>query len=246
MPAPAMVWIDLAVPFNTRPGDYQTTFELLEGDRVASTLVLNIHVHDFVLPDDRHLLMVGRMEWPSLRRLYPALFETARPDLLSRKDPARAAPLKVIDQLIKLGQQHRTQVVIPQLTPQVKWPANAPPRVAWEDFDSVTLPWLNGELFADHVPLGYWPLPSTPHLASFDDKIAHAILGRRGDAFRSARLAQIFRRHDRERPPRPVERRSTVSSSPPRRRGCSQPPARAGDVPLEDEQVQFADDEQPR
>jgi len=152
---PGMLWIDLAVPAAARPGDYQTTFEVLEGSRVVSTLVVTLRVHDFVIPDDRHLLMVGRLEWPMLRKLYPAIFESARPELLTRKDANLAGPLKVIDQLIRLGQQHRAQLVVPQLQPQVKWPANAPPRVTWEDFDSVVLPWLKGDAFADRIPLGF-------------------------------------------------------------------------------------------
>ena len=45
-------------------------------------------------------MMVGRLEWPSLRRLYPALFETAQPQLLTRKDPRLAEPLRVIDALV--------------------------------------------------------------------------------------------------------------------------------------------------
>ena len=237
---PAMVWVDLAVPIDAKPGDYQTTFELLEGDRVVSALVINLRVHDFVIPDDRHLLMVGRLEWPSLRRLYPALFETAQPQLLTRKDARLAAPLKIIDQLVKLGQQHRTEVVVPQLTPQVKWPANAPPRVAWDDFDSVTLPWLKGDAFADRVPLGYWPMPSTAYLSAFPNNARQQYWSAVATHFDQLDLLKYSAIPVENRTPGRISAVDSFKISEEVARVLASHPRVRVNVPLEDEQVQFA------
>ncbi len=237
---PAMLWIDLAVPAAARAGDYQTTLEVLEGSRVVSTLVVTLRVHDFVIPDDRHLLMVGRLEWPMLRRLYPAVFETARPELLTRKDANLAAPLKVIDQLIRLGQQHRAQVVVPQLQPQVKWPANSPPRIAWEDFDSVMLPWLKGEAFADRIPLGYWPLPSTPYLQSFDDKSRSQYWGAVATHFDQLDLLKYTDVTIENPTPGRIGAADSFKLSAEAARVLAAHPRVRVNIPLEDEQVQFA------
>jgi hypothetical protein len=50
-------------------------------------------------------------------------------------------------------------VVVPRLQPIVKWPAGKAPQVQWEEFDTITAPWLSGSGFADKIPVGYWPLP---------------------------------------------------------------------------------------
>src|SRR5258706_2517005 len=64
-----MLWIDLAVPVGAKPGDYQTTFEIVERGAVVSSLVVNLKVHDFARSDERHLMLVGRLEGPMLRRV---------------------------------------------------------------------------------------------------------------------------------------------------------------------------------
>jgi hypothetical protein len=132
---------------------------LLKDGQVIETTPLSVNVYDFVLPDERHLHMVGRIEWDSLEALYPDLFETTTPEYMSRTAPKYAAAIKLLDQLVSLAHEHRTTVVVPRLQPIVKWPANQPPQVDWTEFDTIVEPWLSGGGFADHIPVGYWPLP---------------------------------------------------------------------------------------
>jgi hypothetical protein len=160
---PVSLWFDLQIPTIAKAGDYQTTLELLQRDAVVSTQVLTLHVDDFVLPDERHLQMVGQLDWKDLARLYPSQFENVRPQLLGRKDPQLAGSVAVLDQLQKLAQQHRAELVIPQLQPVVKWPDSGPPGIYWGDFDSVVLPWIKGQTYSV-----YWPLPETPNLANYN------------------------------------------------------------------------------
>ena len=98
-----------------------------QGQPGIESTPLSVNVYDFVLPDERHLQMVGRIEWDSLEALYPDLFETTTPEYMSRNDPKYAQAIKLLDQLVALAHEHRTTVVVPRLQPIVKWPANQRP-----------------------------------------------------------------------------------------------------------------------
>jgi hypothetical protein len=161
---PVLLWFDLQIPPTARPGLYKTDVEILRDGVRIEAVPLTVNVYDFVLPDERHLQMVGRIEWESLETLYPDIFPNITPHLMSRGVPKYEPAIRLLDQLVKLAQEHRTNAVVPKLQPSVKWPANAPPTVDWTDFDSIVAPWLTGDAFADHVPVGYWPLPVTEFL----------------------------------------------------------------------------------
>jgi hypothetical protein len=169
---PVLLWIDVRVPAEAKAGSYNARLEVLESGNkrpVAQTLV-NFTVYDFVLPDERHLHLVGQLEWESLHRLFPDRFEAITERLLNRGDEKYADAIKTLDQLMVLAQSHRTQLVVPRLQPTVKWPAGRTPQVTWDDYDTVVEPWLSGSAFADKIPLGYWPLPAVNGLASYDLK----------------------------------------------------------------------------
>lgn len=154
---PILLWFDLQVPTTAKPGQYATTVEITRDGTNVESVPLTLTVYDFVLPDERHLQMVGRIEWDSLESLYPDLFETITPSLMSRKDPKYTDSIKVLDQLETLAHEHRTTVVVPRLQPNVKWPKG--PQVDWTDFDTIAEPWLSGAGFSDRIPAGYWPVP---------------------------------------------------------------------------------------
>ena len=156
---PALLWFDVQIPATAKAGRYNSNIELLKDNQVIESTPLSVNVYDFVLPDERHLHMVGRIEWDSLEALYPDLFETTTPEYMSRSNPKYATAVKLLDQLVALAHEHRTTVVVPRLQPIVKWPANQPPQVDWTEFDTIVEPWLTGSGFADHIPAGYWPLP---------------------------------------------------------------------------------------
>jgi hypothetical protein len=168
--SPLLVWIDLHVPADAAPGPYAAACELVDGGgkRLVGAIPVQLNVYNFTLPDERHLQLVGSLGWDALTRLYPDRFEAVRPRLFNRKESRYAAAIHTLDGLVALGQRHRASVVVPRLQPTVKWPANEPPQVDWSDFDSVVAPWLNGDGFADHTPLGYWPLPAPEFLETVD------------------------------------------------------------------------------
>ncbi|HEX3358565.1 MAG TPA: hypothetical protein VHS31_16440 [Tepidisphaeraceae bacterium] len=158
---PLLFWVDLHIPPEAKAGDYVASCDLIEDNipTPISSIMLKLKVYDFVLPDERHLSMVSRIDWDGLHKFYP-YFETVEPRLMTRLDKAYQPAVHTLDQFVNLAQANRLEVFIPRLQPIVKWPAGRPPMVSWEDYDSVVSPWLKGDVFPDKVPLGFWPLPT--------------------------------------------------------------------------------------
>jgi hypothetical protein len=166
---PVLLWIDIHIPKDLAANTYSGTCKLNTG-RSASLppAQFSLQVYDFVLPDDRNLVMTSQIGWDALARLYPDRFEAITPRLMNRTDDTYAPAVKTLDQLISLAEANRVCAVAPRLQPTVKWPAGSPPQLDWSDFDSLVSPWLNGDGFADKAPLAYWPLPQIDHLENFD------------------------------------------------------------------------------
>ena len=163
-----MFWIDLHIPAETPAGDYVASCDLIEGNIATpiATVPVTLKVYDFVLPDERHLSMVSRVEWDNLRQLYPH-FESVEPRYMSRLDKRYNAAVATLDQLVTLAEANRTELIVPRLQPTVKWPDGRPPQIAWDDYDSVVSPWLKGDMFADKIPLGFWPMPQCEGLENY-------------------------------------------------------------------------------
>jgi len=160
---PPLLWFDIHIPAATNAADYQTKCELVENGRVTASVPITISVDDFVLPDERHLNLVGQLDWDTLAHHWPQAFEGVSPNLLSRSDPRHAQAIRVLDDLVKLAQSNRAVAVVPRLQPTVKW-ISGTPQFDWTDFDAVAGPWLRGDGFKDQVALGYWPLPAIDKL----------------------------------------------------------------------------------
>src|SRR4051812_3627362 len=176
---PILMWIDLHIPPEAKPGEYTATVDVFasaadarnrDKEKPIASVPVRLNVYDFVLPDERHLMMVGPIEWDDLTRLYSDRFEAVTPRLMNRADDRYSASIKTLDKLVTLAQENRAQVVIPRLQPTVKWPSGQQPSVSWEDYDSVVSPWLRGEVFRDKQPVGFWPLPPIDNLANYDQR----------------------------------------------------------------------------
>jgi hypothetical protein len=165
-----LLWIDVHVPPDTPPGTYEAFCELRDSQGRTGTIVpLQLTVYDFALSAERHLAIVGQLNWDRLARVYPQWFgDTITPSLINRREERYGHTVATLDELISLAQENRTSLIVPGLRPTVKWPAGAPPEIDWREYDALVAPWLSGQAFADHVPLGYWPLPSAQSLSRFD------------------------------------------------------------------------------
>jgi hypothetical protein len=172
--SPVLLWIDVHIPAETPAGNYMLAIELLErpqARRAVATLVAPMTVHDFVLPDERTLDLVARLDWPVLAQQVGVaqVFGDLPPRLLNRSDARCAPAVRTLDALVATAQAHRVSLFVPQLHPTVKWPSGEPPAIDWRDFDSIAGRWLSGEAFSDRVPLGFWPLPAPDGLDAMDD-----------------------------------------------------------------------------
>src|SRR5205085_2788032 len=98
------LWIDLHVPISALPGEYVGRIDLFEegssrnGPRAVGSLPLKLTVYDFVLPDERHLQMVGQLSWDRLVKLFPERFEAITARLMNRRDSRYTAAVKTLDQ----------------------------------------------------------------------------------------------------------------------------------------------------
>jgi len=243
---PVLLWFDLHVPSGAAAGDYTTTCDLLPAKRSTPTARLNIslHVHDFAIPDQRHLMMVSRIDWESLERLYPDRFEAITPRLLNRSEDVYAPAVRTLDQLEQLAQANRVEAVFPRLQPTVKWLAGQSPQADWSDFDSVISPWMSGSAFADKAPLGYWPLPAVDHLENFDAQSEHEYWSLAASHFNQQDWLARCPVYMEKSPGRPGALQSVQISMLAASILQAHPLLRVM-APLEDEQLQFASADNP-
>ncbi|MEA3364074.1 MAG: DUF6067 family protein [Candidatus Hydrogenedentes bacterium] len=59
------LWIDLAIPTEAAPGEYEGTLTITAGTQTAQLPVM-LHVWDFALPEERHLSVVNWWRFPGL------------------------------------------------------------------------------------------------------------------------------------------------------------------------------------
>jgi hypothetical protein len=164
----AQIWVDLHVPTTAAPGKYAARCDLLAGESALASVDVHLTVYDFALPDERHLQLLSPLDWDRLTQLYREPFEAVRPTLLNRDEPRYAPTIRTLDQLVALAEANRCEAFVPRLGPVVKWPVGQKPDVDWEDFVAVVSPWMNGDGFVDHQPLGFWPLPQPEMLPRYD------------------------------------------------------------------------------
>lgn len=168
-----LLWVDLHVPLTAPSGEQEISCEMLDarGRTTGRAVSVRLTVYDFSIPNERHLQVAGRIEWGRLAALYPDRFgDTITPNLINRRDPRYATTVAALDQLVSLGQMNRTDVIVPGLRPTVKWPGGEPPQIDWREFDALVAPWMRGEAFADHIGLGFWPLPAAENLDRYDPR----------------------------------------------------------------------------
>ena len=167
------IWLDVHVRSDARPGEYGTTCDLIDrtGRTSAPALPLKLTVYEFALPAERHLQIVGALDWNRLAALFPTEFgNVLTPNLINRGDPHYRKLVALLDRIELLGREHNVSFYVPGLRPTVKWPAGEAPQLDWSDFDSLVKPWFRGDAFPDHKPIACWPLPAAEHLRQYDTR----------------------------------------------------------------------------
>ncbi|HTW95967.1 MAG TPA: hypothetical protein VMD30_14285 [Tepidisphaeraceae bacterium] len=167
---PPLIWIDLHVPQDAAAGQYSGDLSVAQNgaDHPLATLPIQLTVFNFTISPQRHLQMVGEANWQTLRRLYTNQTEAITPRLINRTDPTYSDIVSVMDALVGDAHANRANLFIEGLQPTVKWIPAEPPNIDWSDYDSLVSPWLSGDGFADHIGVGYWPIPDIDYLENYD------------------------------------------------------------------------------
>jgi hypothetical protein len=166
-----LVWFDIRIPAGAAADDYSSNCTLFDAKNhaIGEPVPVKLKVYDFALQDDRHLRIVGQLDWERLSTFYPEYFgDTITPSLINRGDPRYRRTVKILDELMINSEEHRTSIVIPGLRPTVKWLAGEPPLIEWNEFDSLIGPWMSGSRFPDQAPLQDWLIPEAQGLEHFD------------------------------------------------------------------------------
>lgn len=262
------LWVDVRAGKATPAGTYAGKFEVvsvgkgtargvaagatiagaaLGGTTIASTPV-ELKVHNFTIPDQRALKVVGRVGWESLVRHYEGDFEAVTPRKLNRTDDKYAVTVRRLDALMSLAQRHRVSLVYPDLQPTVKWPSdinNAPPDLFWDDFDSLIAPWLTGKRFPDEVGVGFWPLPEYDQLLSLDIRSRLAYWGQCASHFDQRDWIDVAPVLLRKAGGGRIEGADVIEMSMEAAKLLASHPRIAVSTPLADGQVQVMDPNQP-
>jgi hypothetical protein len=165
-----LIWVDLHTTAQTPAGNYTGMCQLLDarGGESAGAVPVRLTVENITLPAEPHLHFAAPLDWNTLAGISPDIFGSVTPRLLHRGDPRSMPVIALFDSCIQLAHENKTDVFIPRIEPIVKWPLAKMPEVDWSAFDSVVGPWFTASAFADHMPMGYWPLPAPDSLAGFD------------------------------------------------------------------------------
>lgn len=240
---PTLLWFDLPVQTEVKPGQYQSAVELIaaDGKTIVARLPISLTVYDLALPDRRNLQVFGNVTWDSLLRHFGE-FEAVTPKLLNRNYPGHQKAIAVLDRLVKTVQAHRLSIAFERLQPTVKW---NPFSVDWRDFDTLAGPWLDGSAFPDKEPLGQWPLPMIDSVENYAASAQRDYLANAAAHFDAKdwlnRAPVWLRSSGNERDSgtarqRQLERAAGVLAAHPRLRVA---------VPLETDALRFADNNTP-
>ncbi len=167
---PVLIWIDVHVDAGASTGDHTGTCQVQDarGGESAGCAAVHLTIADLTLPTESHLHFAVDLNWQSLATLDDPAIQAIQPRLLRRSDPRDSAAIAQLDQCIELGHENKTDLFVTGLQPIVKWPLGKAPEVFWTDFDSLVSPWFTGLAFADHQPIGFWPLPEPDSLSQFE------------------------------------------------------------------------------
>lgn len=155
-------WVDLCVPKATGAGVYAGNIVLRSGDTDLARLDVELNVLPFVLPDDAGIVAITELDHRALANLHLPAADAARLNAQQNwlTDPAAPAFLDLIHDTLRLLDRHRVAGVLPALAPDVTVDRSGETRLAWETYDAVAAPYLDGAVLDTRTPPKFWPLPT--------------------------------------------------------------------------------------
>lgn len=154
------IWVDLAVPRSAAPGTYTAKFNLASADGRTWSATLGLDVLAFVLPDARSIPAVGGFGHRELMRaILKREGKPFDPVHLDRDSPMAQRGLALIRDLMTMAREHRIDLFDTDIKPVLKRAGLNEVRMAWDDYDAIVQPYLDGSAFEDGVGVPAWPIP---------------------------------------------------------------------------------------
>jgi len=156
----AVLWVDLHVPRDARPGRYSTTLKVSSKTHDTWSVGLSLEVYNFVLPDARPMFAVGGFANTSLYKAFVRRDGKAfTPVRMDRKDPHVREGLVIMRRLMRLAHDHRLDLFDKAIRPVMRRDMFGKVQVDWEDYDAIVGPYLDGSAFDDLIGCPAWPTP---------------------------------------------------------------------------------------
>ncbi len=154
-------WADLTIPKGTFEGVYSTEIELLSDGKSVGSVVVQLEVWPFILPDEAGVTVLASVDHRRLFRHHVQYrAEPYAPHIDDwRHDPLRDRLDGLLMSTLRELYRHRLTFVLPSFSPIVKIDAHGDLLVDWEQYDAVVGPCMSGEAFFNLVPLAHLPLP---------------------------------------------------------------------------------------
>jgi hypothetical protein len=165
------VWIDLAVPSGTDPGEYVGRAEVVSAGPVGAfetppppilSLELHLRVMPVALPEEGRLPAICRVDprdlleqhlrWPRVKPEQLRLVPTA---------PSHLTAVHLVNETMRLFHDHRAAPVLWASFPKYRPQPGRGVEVDWGPYDELVSGWLDGSAFADRVALTTWPIPAS-------------------------------------------------------------------------------------
>jgi len=154
------IWVDVAVPRSAKPGTYTAKFNMASSDGRTWSATLGLDVLAYVLPDARRIPAVGGFGHRELMRaILKREGKPFDPVYLDRDSPMARRGLGLIGDLMRMAHQHRIDLFDTDIKPVLKRAELNEVRLAWDDYDAIVRPYLDGSAFEDGVGVPAWPMP---------------------------------------------------------------------------------------
>jgi hypothetical protein len=166
----AALWVDVHIPRDATPGRYRAPIRVRAGGRIQRG-TLRLEVLDLVLPDQQPVLCLGAFGHEEIyrhlvggdRRRGPGRGgrggEPVVPVRLDVHDPLVREGLIHLRGLMRLARRHRVDLFDRSLRPRITRDEDGRAVLAWEDYDAIARPYLEGTAFGDRIGVAAWPAP---------------------------------------------------------------------------------------
>ncbi len=168
-------WAEFMAAKGTVAGTYNIPLVMEASGKAPGTLSVEMTVWPMVLPDEGDLAAIGEVDLAGLFRHHlPGVAANVTSATTWHDRPSSNEYDRLLSTTLQLLQRHRVAPVLTSLNPRAKVSARGELDIDWSNYDRVVAPLLNGQAFANRVPLPVWPLPLNAVLHPADGNMLSA------------------------------------------------------------------------